>query len=367
ARAIEQGGDLYRSAADAVNSLGSWQSPEAEELLREMSRDGDETVLWALYQYRYDEEAFRALLRGRLADHLGRPAQIEAELRLATLLSNRGLSALAIKHLESVLRRSPNHAQALDRLASAYGEAGRYAESDAAYARLEALEGVNATYLNNRAWFYCTAFDKEYLRPEPSLTMAQRAVALSPHSTYIVDTLGWANHVSGKYAEALKHLRRAQDLKEGADLPGIAWERTRVARTLAAMGKKDEALAETARALEEAPRDARTLVEAAGFYAAAGERDRSVDCLHKAIDAGWLQPAELELNPEFAALRQDQGYQYAVERARRACARMERIVAELEAALLKEHKLKHGDAPPVEEEDEEAQEDQEIGDWLIAE
>lgn len=334
--AIEEGGDLYRAANEAVYYLGQWQVPEARELLRELAHNIGETAWYALYQFNFDTEAFRAMLKERLAACARRPGRVGNEINLAIFLKNRGLDDMAVKRLEKIVRLRPDYELALDRLASSYHEAGRYAESEAAYARLEALGGVNATYFNNRAWFHCTAFSKQFLKPELALSLAQRAVAMSPRETYIVDTLGWSLHASGKFEDAVRELRRALELKDGADRPGRAWQRTRIARSLAALGRKTEADAEVTQALQDAPQDARVLLEAAGYYAATGRRDEGVDALHKAIDAGWIQEAPVKLNPEFDALREDPGYAFALRRVRLAREAIERLVAEVEAEVHRE-------------------------------
>lgn len=241
----------------------------------------------------------------------------------------------AVKPLEALVRRQPADMEVLGRLANYYQDSGRYAECEAAFDRLAALGGTNYNYLNNRAWFYCTAYKQEFLKPQEALTMARRAVAMSPRSTYIVDTLGWALHMAGQYEEGIRELRRAQLLIEAADKPRVAWERTRVARSLFAAGRKDEALAEVATALAEAPRAPKVWFEAAGFYAGAGRRDEAVNALHVAIDRGYIRLEVLELNPEFDALRKDPGYTTALLRCRKARAAADRLVEEVEAEVLK--------------------------------
>jgi Flp pilus assembly protein TadD len=288
-------------------------------------------------------------------------------MSLAMFLKHRGLDEQALKHLENVLRKRPSNPTALDRLASAYHESGRYAECEAAYARLESLQGVSATFFNNRAWFLCTAFSKDFLKPELALSLAQRAVALSPRSAYIIDTLGWSFHVSGKYDDAVRELRRALELKDGADLPGRSWERTRVARSLAAEGKKDEAFAEIQRALDEAPRDARVLLDAAGFFSAQGRRDEAVDALHKCIDAGWVASAPMELNPEFDSIRKDPGYEMALKRVKQAREAVLKIVAEVEAEVRKDLKPRPAGAEAADEDEDDGGQEIQEGDLWITE
>jgi len=333
---VEAGGDVLRAAQDAINLLGEWQVKEALPVLEKLPRDGEEAplVFDALFNFEKNDEAYRELLRGRVNNYLSRPNDPNAATYLAMLYAQRGLDEEAIAVLEKAVRHTPSNCFLLDRLASTYHEAGRYAECDAAYARLEALAGIDANYLNNRAWFFCTAFSKDYLRPQPSLDMAERAVSLEPRSTHIVDTLGWAQHGCGHFEDALKNLRRALELKDGADKPDRAWERTRIARTLWALGRKDDARAEIATALEDAPDHADVWFEAAGFYSAAGLRDEAVHGLHKSIEKGWVKLAAMKLNPEFDSIREDPGYVEALrscENHRKAVLRLVEQVREEEA------------------------------------
>ena len=344
---IEQGGDLRRTTYEAVRLIGQWQIESGRPILEAVIPHDDENdaVQAARFKFTFDADAFRALLKQRLTRHLAAPKNIDAAFYLSALFRQRGLDDQAIELLEGLARRTPNQVTILDRLASAYREAGRYPECEAAFDRLQAIAGTSATYLNNRAWFYCTAFKKDFLRPEKALTLVRRAVAMEPRNTYYVDTLGWALHTAGRHAEAAVELHRAMELKEGADRPGRAWQKTRIARSLWAAGRKDEALAEVEQALAQAPRDARVWVEAAGFYAAAGRRDDAVHALHLVVDLGWIQAPPLELNREFDSLRQDPGYSSALQRVRRARAAVERLVAEVDAEIRKSLAAK----PPAEE------------------
>ena len=358
---VDTGGELLRAAQDAIRLLGEWQVKEALPLLEKLPRDGDEAelVFDALFNFEQHEEAFGELLRDRVGTYLSRPDDPNAAAYLAMLYRDRGLDEEAIVVLEKAVRHAPAHTVLLGALASTYSEAGRYAECDAAFARLEALAGINANYLNNRAWFFCTAYSKDYLRPQPSLALAERAVSLNPLSPHNVDTLGWAQHVCGHFEDALKNLRRALELKDGADKPSRAWQRTRIARTLWAMGRKEEARAEIATALEDAPDHADAWFEAAGFFAAAGLRDEAVHSLHKCIEKGWVKLAPLKLNPEFDALREDPGYTEALrscdQRRKAVLRQVEKIREEVTQALSR--------APPTQREPQTERED--FGDIFI--
>lgn len=322
-----------RLAEQATRLIGEWHLAAGVPVLRERASRGDEAALEALLQFGHDPHAFRALLRRYFASYLMAPKSFPAVWSLGRLLEERGLADRAVKLMQTVVQRTPRHENALMMLANFSHQAGLYAKCEATYKRAEGVIGTRANYLNNRAWFYCTSFKKEYLRPERSLTLVRRAVAMEPQSPYYVDTLGWALHVSGKYDEAVVQLRRALDLKDAADRAGCSWQRTRIARSLWAAGKKKEALADVARALVDAPHDDKVWFEAAGFYAWCGHRDDSIHAIHKAIDVGFIDVPSMTLNPEFDSLRKDPGWLYAMQRANRSRAAVERIVDAVEAEV----------------------------------
>jgi hypothetical protein len=85
-----------------------------------------------------------------------------------------------------------------------------------------------------------------------------------------------------------------------------------------------------AAALKDGEADAKVWFESAGFLAAIGERDAAVHALHAAVDRGFIQAAQMELNPEFAALARDPGYAYALYRTRSLLAERIRFAREVE-------------------------------------
>ena len=327
------GGEPWREAAAGLAE--EWRIQAALPKLRELATAGSDGAMWAVVALTCDDQTARLLLKPFVARRLGelRGGASEGSEMLAMALARMDLYEQSAKFLEEVGRRALDPDMFLSRLANMYHETGRYADCETAYSRWGALAAGNPTYLNNRAWFYCTAFRKEYLRPEVSLSLARRALAREPDAAHVVDTHGWALHVCGRYEEAVTELTRSLEMREPGDRPGRAWERTRIARSLWAAGRKDEALAQAAKAVEEAPDDPKVWFEAAGFYAWAGRRDEAVHALHKAVETGFKHTAALELNPEFDALRGDAGYTHALRLAHKNRARLEKILAEVEAEV----------------------------------
>lgn len=335
-RLADDAGDYVASTAMA--RIGEWHIRKGLPRLREAAKQGDDDAQMALLAYNNDADAFRELAATQLREYLHNPNSAYAAAALARVYKERGLVQRAIVPLESILRRNPLARSVLSRLSSYYHELGAYNKSEAAFDRWGALAGADAdqaTILNNRAWLYCTAFRKEFLRPKVALDMVGRALAINPTSEHFIDTLGWSYFVCGQHEKAIVELRRALALHNPAKVHMVAWQRTRLARPLWAAGKKDEALAEVRQALESADEDDEVWFEASGFYGYAGLRDECMHALHMAIELGWLQVEPIEMNPEFAALHKDPGFQYAVRRASEKRAALERELDSIEEALRK--------------------------------
>lgn len=329
------GNGAERANDQAVAVITSVKLDEGIPRLRELSAAGNESATWGLVGMTDDPEPFEQLAKRYLVELRRSPLNAGAQASLARLFQQRGLSYRAATLYEELEKRFPG--QYLSTLADLYHDTGRYAECDAAYARLsEKEEGENPTLLNNRSWFFCTAFKKEFLHAERALDLALRAVALEPQANYIVDTLGWAYFVNGKYEEAARELGRALDMIEPLNKAERAWERTRLARALWALGKKDEALKEVEHAVAERPSDPRVWLEAAGFYGFAGKRDDAVNAVHQAVNSGAVSIPTLELDPEFDSLRKDPGFTSALKNALRNRDELEHRVKELEAEIAKQ-------------------------------
>jgi len=348
--------------------IGDYHIEAGLPRLKELAFSGDEEAVWALVEYGCDEEAFRRLLKPFVLRHLSAPRSPTQEVQLALFLAQHDLYAQAAKLIEEVAVRAPNYSYAHSRLAHVYHELGRYAECEAAFNRWELSGGAEAGYLNNRSWLYSTAFKAEYVKPEAALALARRALAVEPDASHIVDTHGWALHVSKRYAEAVKEMTRSLEMRDPADRKGRAWEKTRIARSLYALGQKDEALGITGQALEEAPWDPKTWIEAAGFYTSIGRRDDAVHAAHMAVQQGFHQVEALKQNPEFDALRQDPGFAHAVRAAEQARGVYEKALAEIEAEVRRSLAGRPGGPPDAANTpNDNGDEGQIIEDWTVIE
>jgi len=322
----------------ALAMLGTYRIKKGIPLLKQLAAEGREDALWALLDICSDKETFRLVLRQMLVNRNDGSGRF-LDVQLSLFYSRCHLHDRAADMLEELAKTQAGYTFVHSRLANVYHEAGRYDEAEKAYERWSKLEPEDGTYLNNRAWFYCTAYSKAYQRPAQALALASRALAQRPGESFIVDTYGWALYAGGRYEEALKELRRSLSMVEPADRGGQATERVRIARALEKLGRKDEGLMEIQQALRDAPTDGEIWYEAAGFYAGSGRRDEAVDAIHRAVDMGYRNVVSFKLNAEFDSIRDDPGFQYAVRRAERDLKAFNRIVDELEKEV--------GRSPPV--------------------
>jgi tetratricopeptide (TPR) repeat protein len=349
----ETGDEELQSAA--LRLIGEWRiEPGRARLAAAAQARGEtaEAAMEALTQFDpFDDEAFFLSLTKRLKEYLRYPNNLSAVLYLAQCYERRGLPERAVE-LAAEYRGRKRTAVFESIYSNIFKEAGLYAQADAAFDRLEILSDAGAGYLNNRAWFHCTAFRRPWFDPQRALGMVRRATALEPRSTHYADTLGWALYVAGDHAEAARQLRRALDLMEAGNHPQRAWERTRIARPLFAAGKKKEAVAELERALAEAPADATVRFEAAEFFAAADLRAQAVDALQKSVDFGWVHLKRLDLNPEFDGMRKDPGFILARERMEKARRRLDRRID----ALIEELRRTNASTAPKTADDDDAEE-----------
>ncbi|GFE52206.1 hypothetical protein So717_39590 [Roseobacter cerasinus] len=206
------------------------------------------------------------------------PAYHAAELGRAAALRRSGKPEASIEVLEQLTRSHGHLAAVQSSLGDALRQQDRFAEAVVAYNRAAAL-------LEDRggpSWFLyyarAIAYERQdnwaeaesdfraalainpgqpqvlnYLgyslveqqvKLEEALEMIERAVAASPDSGYIIDSLGWALYRLGRYEEAVPHMERAVELMPvdpvvNDHLGDVYW----------AVGRKREAEFQWARAL----------------------------------------------------------------------------------------------------------------------
>ncbi|MBU2643496.1 tetratricopeptide repeat protein [bacterium] len=103
------------------------------------------------------------------------------------------------------------------RLALNFDLSMQYAKAETVYKELLAINPQDNVALNNLAWMYLTAKNKEMHKVEEALQLALKAVELSP-SPANLDTLAEAYYQKKEYQKALKTVERALDRdRQGLD------------------------------------------------------------------------------------------------------------------------------------------------------
>lgn len=112
------------------------------------------------------------------------------------------------KVLENQVAANPGNELYVFSLGNVYFEEGDLKKAEAYFKKALALNPGNPEILNNLAWLYATATDKELYRPQEALRLSLQAAGLSskPH---ILDTLGQSYFINGRYEEAVQALEKA--------------------------------------------------------------------------------------------------------------------------------------------------------------
>ena len=117
--------------------------------------------------------------------------------------TGRRLSSQAIEQmLGREIKKNPANDDLHTALGDLYFNRKAHAKARASYARAIGLNPKNVQALNNLAWLLATCEDHRLRSPLESLTLAKRAVALSPEP-HILDTLAEAYFVTGDFSSAV--------------------------------------------------------------------------------------------------------------------------------------------------------------------
>ena len=210
-----------------------------------------------------------------------------------------GHYAGAIRCWKRVVRLTPDNARGYYNLGAAYFRIGRYAAARSAYLRSLRIQPTATAYSGlGTVSFFRRRF-------AASAAMFERATALGPS-----DALKWANlgdayrWSRGRESEAAAAYDRAITLAR--EHLRVEPTDTRIAcclaSALAKRGHTREAVETIERARAGAPDDVSCMEIAGVVYCVAGDLDRALDCLGRAVRAG-LSPRTLEREPELAPLR----------------------------------------------------------------
>ncbi len=200
---------------------------------------------------------------------------------------------------ELALRRAvaanPRYGDAHWVLASILPCTGRLEEGVESMRRAVALDPVSTTFSYYLARFLLFSGDLQGAYEE-----AERSVALDPGSFRPLLMVGSAQLFGGEGEKALATFRHARDV---SDAPAVD---TYVARTLAALGRADEA-----RAVLDGLTTGDVYVRAellAAAWAALGDADRAFAALEQAFEQHSAGLIYLHVDPGFASLRSDRRF-----------------------------------------------------------
>lgn len=136
------------------------------------------------------------------------PALVAPDLALAQLDASEGKREEARKRLSAVVASHPDNVAGRLLWAQLEVADGKSAAAIEQYRKVLALNGKNATALNNLAYLLADGN-----QADEALKYAQEAKEIAPDSATVDDTLGWTYFRKGLYTLAVTHLESA-DAKE---------------------------------------------------------------------------------------------------------------------------------------------------------
>lgn len=180
---------------------------------------------------------------GQAVEHYRKAHAVEPSretfLRLFNALSRQGDGRAALSMAEDWLKANPDDSVVRRALADAYARGGRYRQAEKAYSVVVERQPKDVAALNNLANV------KMKLEDLPgAVRIAKLALAQAPENVMVIDTLGWALHMSGQTEQALTYLRDAR--LRNPDNPTI---RFHLGAVLAKAGRAKEAREELETAL----------------------------------------------------------------------------------------------------------------------
>ena len=254
----------------------------------------------------------------------------------------------AIQLFEKAIELDPRYAAAYAGCSSAYGQMyWLFARDRKYYDRAQELSFKALMYDNNLAEAY-TAMGMSYFiggKLEEATAASRKAIELDPDDFIAHWTLGRIHFTNGQFEQAYDLYRRVTELKpeflsayvdlrmtceqlgrqEEAVLmrnklleripthllqnPDDARARVLYASALGAVGKREEAIRESAQALELNPGDPVMLYNCTCLYARLGEIGQAIDTLRRAIEAGYVNFAWIKQDPDMNPLRENPQFQ----------------------------------------------------------
>jgi len=120
------------------------------------------------------------------------------------------------KVLNQQLVKDPDNLALYESLALVYQKMGKHGEAITTYEEIIAIKPDRAVALNNLAWIFVTAPQKELRDEARGLELARQAVGLE-RSAVFLDTLAEAHYANGQYDEAIRVIGEAISVARGGE------------------------------------------------------------------------------------------------------------------------------------------------------
>ena len=169
------------------------------------------------------------------------PSEPPAYLALANLLSENDRDEEAHKVLDDASRRFPKDPSVAFQRGALYERAGEMTRAESAFRDVLARDPNHAPALNYLGYM----FAERGVRLDEAVDLIQRALTVDPENGAYLDSLGWAYYQLKQFDRARDHLARAAE-----QLPSNSVVQDHFGDTLAALGRREEAIAAWTRALE---------------------------------------------------------------------------------------------------------------------
>jgi TolB-like protein/Flp pilus assembly protein TadD len=250
----------------------------------------------------------------------------------------------AIQLFEKAIELDPRYAAAYAACSGAYGQMYQYfSRRDDFREKAQEFSFKALMYDSNLPEAYAAMGLSYFIwgKFEEAAASGRKAIELDPDNFIAYWTLGRIHFTTGKFTEALELFQRVVDLKPGFYVAHLDLKQTYVslgrqaeaaasltkvmeilptyllqnpddaraklfyAMTLLELGRREEAIAEGAAALELAPGDSLMLYNVACLYAQLGEKKRAIATLRDAIAAGVTNFQWMIRDPDLTCLHDD--------------------------------------------------------------
>jgi tetratricopeptide (TPR) repeat protein len=175
------------------------------------------------------------------------PNDFQTPINVANgLIAARDAQALqtAENILTRTLKQNPNSAVTMSALASLYLATGRVSEAVLLNQQILQIDPNNVIAMNNLAWALCVDQNRYY----DALDLAERGLKLAPKYVDLIDTRGMIYYRLGQHEKAVQDFTESIKLYP-ANVPATVSSRFHLARALAQLGRKAEAVQHMEQAL----------------------------------------------------------------------------------------------------------------------